>query len=111
MAQKKSNPDAPGFVPLDQLEPSDTGNHEAGADRTDFTMLKCKCLQCGLHFMLCTWYPERHSDATIICPECGQRGQGLLVWQEHVKQPISETVPGGAQFAQSTMPRKSPRDN
>ncbi len=111
MAKKKDNPGAPRFVSVDQLVPGETGDHEADAYRTDFTMLKCKCLKCGLHFVLCTWYPERHSDSTIYCPECGQRGEGMLLWQEHVNTPISATVPGNAQLAQSTMPRRSPRDN
>lgn len=108
---KKDKSGLPRFVPLDQVVPGQPADHEAEADHTDFTMLKCKCLKCGLHFMLCTWYPERHSDSTIFCPECGQRGEGMLLWQEYVNQPISETVPGGAQLVQSTLPRRSPRDH
>jgi hypothetical protein len=111
MAKKKDNPEAPRFIPVDQLDPGHSNVTEADAFRTTYTMLKCKCLKCCLHFELCTWYPERHSGLTIYCPECGQRGEGMLLWQEHVNKPISDTVPGGAQSVQSTMPRRSPRDH
>jgi hypothetical protein len=110
MARKKDHSKAPRFITLDQVEPGQSQVTAADAFRTTFTMLKCKCLQCGLHFALCTWYPDRHSGSTIYCPECGQRGQGMLLWQEHVNQPISETVPGGAQEVQCTLRRRSPQD-
>jgi hypothetical protein len=111
MTKKKHLPKGAGFIPQDQLVPSEEEAPEDDPYRTDFTMLKCRCLKCRLHFILCTWHPERHSNVTIHCPECGQRGEGLVLWQEHVNQPISATVPGNAQPVTGTLPRREPWDN
>jgi hypothetical protein len=111
MVAKKDKPGTTRLIPIDQIELGESNVTETDAFRTAFTMLKCKCLKCGLHFELCTWYPERHSDSTIYCPECGHRGEGMMLWQEHVNQPISETVPGRAQLVQCKPPRRSPQDH
>ena len=93
----KRDPRLPRNIPIDRLEPSRELEPPAGVSGNSFTMVKCKCLPCGLHFVLCTWYPERHSTATIFCPECGRRGGGMLIWHEHVDAPVSDFVPGTAQ--------------
>lgn len=58
-----------------------------------FVTVKAKCLRCGLHFALYTWYPGRHTAATIRCPECGQRHGNYIVWQTtQEEQYISQKV-------------------
>jgi HNH endonuclease len=61
-----------------------------------FTEVKVECLACGLHFILCTWYPERHSAATIACPECGNTGTGFMITRQQEFGFIFERVPGTA---------------
>jgi len=56
--------------------------------------LKAKCLDCGLHFIVCTWYQEKHSKETLHCPECGQHDGDFLTWAEAIAEPIWGTVPG-----------------
>jgi hypothetical protein len=111
MANKKHKSKDARVISIDELVPGQGQEQAADSDRTDFTMLKCKCLKCGLHSILCTWHPDRHSEKTIYYPECGQNGEGLLLWQEHVNQPISAIVPGNAQLANGTVLRKAPWDN
>jgi hypothetical protein len=71
-------------------------------------MLKCKFLKCSLQFILYTWHSARHSNGTIYFPKCSQRVKGYLIWQEHVHQPISATVPGEAQPVKGALPRREP---
>jgi hypothetical protein len=61
-----------------------------------YTKIKAKCLNCSLHFVLCTWYPERHSAASLHCPECGQHSGEFLVWSERVFGNVVQEVPGDA---------------
>jgi hypothetical protein len=61
-----------------------------------YTRIKAKCLDCTLHFTLCTWFPQRHHAGSLHCPECGQRRGHFLVWSEQVAGQIYEEVPGAA---------------
>ncbi len=65
-------------------------------DLGDFTMVKAKCLACGLHFMLCTDTPHQHTLDTLHCPECGQHDGHYLVWHEPGRGFIFQNVPGKA---------------
>lgn len=56
--------------------------------------LKAKCLECGLHFIVCTERAETHNAGTLYCPECGQRHGQYLTWLTTVDAPIHESVPG-----------------
>jgi hypothetical protein len=60
------------------------------------TQLKAKCLTCDLHFIVCTEHPEKHSQASLHCPECGQHTGQFLTWSQVVGGPIYRTVPGEA---------------
>ena len=71
------------------------------------TQLKFKCLQCSLHFVVCTWYPERHGVMAVYCPECGQHEGAFIMWAEPSQDFIFQVVPGNAQFAAMYNP---PRD-
>ncbi|SHN73505.1 HNH endonuclease [Bradyrhizobium erythrophlei] len=62
-----------------------------------YTMLKAKCLHCSLHFIVCTDFPERHSHATLICPECGQQQGAFLIWHQQMFGFIFQSVPGRQQ--------------
>jgi hypothetical protein len=110
MTKKKDGPSSLRRVPIGRIEPGQGPEPDTESRRADHTMVKCKCLLCNLHFILCTNWPERHSQATIYCPECGQRRQGLLIWQEHRDQPIFKVVPGRAQEVTYVPPRKDPLD-
>lgn len=61
-----------------------------------FTEVKVKCMSCSLHFIILTWYPERHSVQTVICPECGQRNGGFIIWRQRAFGFIFQHVPGNA---------------
>lgn len=61
-----------------------------------YTQIKVKCLNCGLHFIICTWEKERHTNRTIHCPECGSQNGGYLVWIQEKPGFIFEDVPGNA---------------
>jgi hypothetical protein len=63
-----------------------------------FTLVKVKCLACGLHFSLCTWAPERHDLDSLHCPECGQHGGRFVIWAEPGPGFIWQHVPGKAPF-------------
>jgi len=62
-----------------------------------YTLIKCKCLSCSLHFIICTWEPETHKRESIICPECGTKG-GMLKWKQNTFGFIFESVPGNAKL-------------
>lgn len=32
------------------------------------------CNNCGLHFMLFSWFTNRHGAKNVNCPECGNKG-------------------------------------
>jgi hypothetical protein len=61
-----------------------------------YTRIKAKCLNCSLHFVLCSWYPERHSAKSLYCPECGQHQGQFIVWTERVSGSVVQEVPGNA---------------
>ena len=79
----------------------------------EYRQIKAKCLDCGLHFVICTEHPDQHGAKTIYCPECGQHDGNYVVWHERVSgrprcygcgstrlelvsEFIFETVPGKA---------------
>jgi hypothetical protein len=59
-----------------------------------YTRLKVKCLNCSLHFILCTSTPERHDATSIYCPQCGHHDGQFMLWAERVSGLISNDVPG-----------------
>jgi Zn finger protein HypA/HybF involved in hydrogenase expression len=61
-----------------------------------YSRIKAKCLNCSLHFVLCSWHPERHSAKSLYCPECGQHEDEFMVWIEDVAGAIVQEVPGAA---------------
>lgn len=66
---------------------------------SNHTQVKLKCMKCGLHFVICTWHPERHSSGDAYCPECGQQDGSFLMWHEESEKHIFQVVPGEAVFA------------
>lgn len=66
------------------------------ASAAAYTRIKAKCMQCSLHFVICSWYPERHSAKSLHCPECGQHEGAFMVWSERVDGSVSQEVPGAA---------------
>lgn len=72
-----------------------------------YTMVKAQCFSCHLHFVVCTWYPERHARETLHCPECGQHDGNFIMWYQRMFGFIFETVPGrGQSVAGATTPIK-----
>jgi predicted RNA-binding Zn-ribbon protein involved in translation (DUF1610 family) len=61
-----------------------------------YWQVKVKCLSCGLHFILCTWQPERHTLASLWCPECGEHKRRFVIWLEELDGFIYQAVPGDA---------------
>jgi len=59
-----------------------------------YTQLRVKCMKCGLHFIVCTWFPEQHATTTMYCPECGQHEGTFYIWQAEVEGFIFQAVPG-----------------
>jgi DNA-directed RNA polymerase subunit RPC12/RpoP len=67
-------------------------------EEAKFIRIKTKCLDCGLHFIICTWHSEKHNQDTIHCPECGQHDGNYLVWSEEAEGMISDDVPGDTEL-------------
>jgi DNA-directed RNA polymerase subunit RPC12/RpoP len=61
-----------------------------------YSLIKCKCMNCSLHFIICTWHPETHTRESITCPECGNKKGNFIKWRETVFGFIFELVPGNA---------------
>ena len=61
-----------------------------------YTQVRAKCMKCGLHFILCSDYPEQHAGTTLYCPECGQHEDCFMVWKAEVEGFIFQAVPGDA---------------
>jgi hypothetical protein len=45
-----------------------------------------KCGHCGLHFIVLTWFPDRHDGTSFYCPECGEQfvgemGRRNVLWE------------------------------
>ena len=70
---------------------------------TNYSLVKAKCLACGLHFVLCTDRPTAHTRASLHCPECGQASGAFLVWLEEASGFIWQQVPGNAELWQAGM--------
>jgi len=62
-----------------------------------YTAIKAKCMNCGLHFIVYSSEPERHSGETLYCPECGNHGGGFLTWYQKIFGFIFQMVPGSGQ--------------
>ncbi|MFD4820874.1 HNH endonuclease signature motif containing protein [Peribacillus butanolivorans] len=61
-----------------------------------YTQKKIKCLECGLHYIICTWEKDKHDSSTVHCPECGQKNGNFLVWTQQKLGFIYQEVPGNA---------------
>lgn len=88
----------------DTLEITDKGsNLVAGLVQTTatYTQKKVKCLNCSLHFIICTWDKDKHDSSSICCPECGQNKGLFLVWTQQKFGFIFEDVPGNAMLYDS----------
>ena len=66
------------------------------------TQLRMKCRDCGLHFTVHTWEPDKHSTKTMYCPECGQHEGKFVMWRLDVSDPIFAWVPGAADIVNIT---------
>ena len=73
-----------------------------------------KCLNCGLHYIVCTWDHEKIEDGTDnngkeisetdsawpvqhdggYCPECGNKGSRKMIWRRGTPEQIFAVVPG-----------------
>ena len=69
---------------------------QAETEKATYSQLRCKCMACGLHFTVHTWYPERHAVTTLYCPECGQHEARFIVYRATVEGYIFNAVPGAA---------------
>ena len=78
-----------------------------------YTQLRSKCMDCGLHFVICTDYPDwwqkkvtggpggrprRQRQTPMYCPECGQHLGKFLLWKAEVEGFIFQAVPGDAEI-------------
>ena len=78
-----------------------------------YTQYRIKCGPCGLHFIICTDYPESHATTTMYCPECGQHDGKFMVWQCEVEGFIFQAVPGLAPLINingNPIPQLTPED-
>ncbi len=57
------------------------------------SLIKCKCLDCSLHFIILTERFEEWQNRKIHCPECNNTAN-FLVWTEKSKKFIFQYVPG-----------------
>ena len=74
-----------------------------------FTQHKFRCMECSLHFIVCSDYADWPDKGTTrdlnlgeatgltYCPECGSTGSKLH-WIEQTSGFIFQQVPGGAKF-------------
>jgi hypothetical protein len=58
-------------------------------------LIKIKCLECDLHFIVLTWHKENVRARAYHCPECGCVGRQVR-WVEETKQEIFELHPDRA---------------
>lgn len=65
-------------------------------DLITYTKIKCKCLNCTLHFVLYAWQKPNYKASNLFCPSCGQNEGHFAVWTEEVEGHISQEVPGNA---------------
>jgi hypothetical protein len=73
-----------------------------------YTQKKVKCLNCSLHFIICSWDQDKHNSSSIYCPECGQNKGLFLVWTQQKFGFIFQDVPGNAMLYDS--PRFKTKD-
>jgi ribosomal protein L44E len=67
-----------------------------------YTQLRVQCMECGLHFIICTDYPDwwakkaihRSRQSPMYCPECGAHNDRFIIWQAEVEGFIFQAVPG-----------------
>jgi ssDNA-binding Zn-finger/Zn-ribbon topoisomerase 1 len=67
-----------------------------------YTQFRVKCMDCGLHFIVCTDYPDwwakkvvvRERQTPMYCPECGQHKGKFITWKAEVEGFIFQAVPG-----------------
>ncbi len=69
------------------------------ATNASYRQVKAVCQNCGVHFLVATWFDNRHSAKTLFCPECGIRGK-KIVWAETVQGFIFQTIPGKAKLVE-----------
>jgi transcription elongation factor Elf1 len=72
------NPEGKGIF-QDEVDPRwlpkpDVSGGVQLADREGVFAHSFRCLRCTLHFVLFSWARDRHSPATVSCPECGRMG-------------------------------------
>ena len=66
-----------------------------------YLQVKVKCLECSLHFILCSHFLNLHTTRNIGCPECGQRNGRFLIWHETAAGFIFQAVPGNASLVEA----------
>ena len=62
-------------------------------DSAKTVVYSVKCMKCGLHFNVYTWYPDKHSRMSMHCPECGQNDGKFILWKSEIDEPIFTQVP------------------
>lgn len=54
-------------------------------------VIKCKCMNCSLHFAVYSWNEEW---LPVSCPECNVKPARFMVWKETSPDFIFQHVPG-----------------
>lgn len=54
-----------------------------------------KCLDCGMHFKVFSWYSNWNKLHKANCPECGLQKSVFLLKFEESDKPINKFVEGG----------------
>jgi DNA-directed RNA polymerase subunit RPC12/RpoP len=63
---------------------------------TSYYQHKFKCLECSLHYLVCSDYEEFPQNASrVYCPECGSTGAKLR-WVDEVEGFIFQLVGGNS---------------
>ena len=96
----------------DRLSVTESGRArviEIAKTTANFTIKKIKCLQCQLHFMICTWEGDRHNASNIFCPECGQHQGHFIIWVQKQLGFIFQQVPGRAAVYDFKLPHMTSR--
>lgn len=63
-------------------------------------IVKVKCLECSLHFVIHTWHKQKWDltrKEAIYCPECGDTSP-KMVWSEDTQDEIYTHVPGATAY-------------
>lgn len=56
------------------------------------------CNGCNLHFNVYSWKADRHTCATVTCPECGQGKMGFRHWRGILSKQVEMTLEEGEVF-------------